>query len=202
MKVQEQVHINNLFSSDDEKEFYVWIDPNDIYAHHNALIVGSFVSVANKEDNLMFSPNQNFSGYISPFQSNLLRSYQAEYNLEITRKEHYHEYPSRLASTFLFENEEEAMKYKKIHYFHVGDRILKIGKTVGNYIYSKHDLSWIDYLRSPLMIDDTTRQHILNSYWMGKSVENFELPLMEKSLHAIAEPNFEILYIGRIDFKK
>lgn len=149
----------------------------------------------------MFLPNTNFSGFISPFQSNLLRSYQAEYNLEITRKKHFTEYPSRLASTFLFENEQEAMKYKKIHYFHVGDRILKVGKTVGNYIYSQHDLSWIDYLRSPLIIDEDTRNYILQSYWKGISVNDFKLPLMEKSLFATAESNYEILYIGRIDFK-
>src|SRR4051812_38830767 len=100
---------NNLFTSSNEKNFYVWVNSKDIYANHNANMVGSFVSVSNKEDNLMFLPNKNFSGYISPFQGNLLRSYLAEYNIESVRKEEFPTYPSRLVATFLFEDESEAM---------------------------------------------------------------------------------------------
>jgi hypothetical protein len=194
--------MENLFTGDKEKLFFVWVQPKDIYANFNANMLGSFVSVANKEDNLMFLPNKNFSGFISPFQSNLLRSYLAEYNLEVTRKKKFQEYPSRLVSTFLFENEEEAMKYKETHAFHVGDRQLKKGKTVGPYNYSLHDLSWIDFLRSPIPIDEKTISKITNNYWEGISVENFKLPLSEKSLSATAEPVFEILFIGRIDFER
>src|SRR5439155_10978361 len=118
-----------------EKRFYVWVQPKDIYTNFNANMVGSFVST-NKADNLMFLPNQNFSGYISPFQGNLLRRYLAEYNLETARITHFRDYPSRLSATFLFENETQAIKYQKTHSFHVGDRILKKGKTVGHYTYS------------------------------------------------------------------
>lgn len=190
----------NLFTAERSKTFYVWINTKDIYANHNANMVGSFVSVSNKEDNLMFIPNKNFSGYISPFQGNLLRSYSAEYNLEITRKQNYSNYPSRLVATFLFESEEDAIKYKETHEFHVANRELKVGKTVGSYIYSRHDLSWIDFLRSPLLIDKETANSMIHSYWQGHSVENYKLELMEKPLSATAEPIFEILFIGRIDF--
>lgn len=194
--------MKNLISSDSPKTFYVWINPKDLYAHHNANMVGSFVSISNKEDNLMFLPNTHFSGYISPFQGNLLRSYLAEYNLEITRKELFPDYPSRLVATFLFEDKEEALKYQETHFFHVGARELKVGTTVGNYKYSKNDLSWIDFLRSPLLIDKETRDTIVSWYWEGRSVKDFKLELMEKPLAAIAEPIFEVLFIGRIDFEK
>jgi hypothetical protein len=193
--------LDNLFTSDHSKTFYVWIQPKDIYANFNANMVGSFVSVANKEDNLMFLPNKKFSGYISPFQGNLLRSYSAEYNLEIIRKQDYPEHPSRLVATFLFESKAEANKYKEIHSYHVANRELKTGKTAGPYTYSRHDLSWIDFLRSPLLLDQEMIKKIAHFYWQGKSVENFKLELMD-SLSAFSEPIFEILFIGRIDFEK
>lgn len=199
-KESKEEEVKNLFTADRTKTFYVWINTKDIYANHNANLVGSFVSVSNKEDNLMFVPNKNFSGYISPFQGNLLRSYWAEYNLETCRKQNYTNYPSRLVATFLFESEEEAMKYKETHEFHVGARELKVGKTVGSYLYSRHDLSWIDFLRSPLLIDKDTVNSMVHSYWQGKSVENFKLELMEKPLSATAESIYETLFIGRIDF--
>jgi hypothetical protein len=191
---------NNFITSEKTKSFYVWINEKDIYANHNANMVGSFVSISNKEDNLMFVPNKNFSGYISPFQGNLLRSYSAEYNLEITRKQNYPQYPSRLVATFLFEHEEDAMRYKESHEFHVGSRILKMGKTVGSYLYSRHDLSWIDFLRSPLLIDKETATKMVHSYWKGESVESFQLELMEKPLSAVAKSIYEVLFVGRIDF--
>lgn len=194
--------MKNLINGEQEKAFYVWVKPKDIYANFNANMVGSFVSVTNKEDNLMFLPNENFSGYISPFQGNLLRQYLAEYKLEISRKKNFADYPSRLSSTFLFEDETEAAKYAESHQFHVGDRELLRGKTVGPYTYSRHDLGWIDFLRSPLLIDEKIIQKMCESYWKGESVAEFHLELMEKSISAIATSIFEILFIGRIDFEK
>lgn len=200
MSKEEKDEASNFFTADRTKSFYVWINTKDIYANHNANLVGSFVSNSNKEDNLMFIPNKNFSGYISPFQGNLLRSYGAEYNLEKTRKESYSTYPSRLVATFLFEKEEDAMRYKETHEFHVANRELKVGKTVGSYMYSRHDLSWIDFLRSPFLIDKETVNSMVHSYWRGESVQDFKLELMEKAISARAESIFEVLYIGRIDF--
>jgi hypothetical protein len=194
--------MKNLISSREPKSFYVWVNPKDMFAYHNANLVGSFVSVTNQEDNLMFLPNAEFSGYISPFQGNLLRTYLAEYKLEIARKSHYAGYPSRLVATFLFEEEEEALKYKETHGIHVGHRELMKATTAGEYIYSKHDLGWIDFLRSPLILDEEVIQYIAHSYWEGESVKNFKLELMEKFLSAVTQPVYEILYIGRIDFQK
>lgn len=194
--------MGNLISSEEPRTFFVWVHTKDIYANFNANMVGSFVSIKSKEDNLMFLPNKNFGGYISPFQGNLLRSYQAEYNLELTRTQYFSQYPSRLTATFLFENESEAIKYKELHSYHVGNRELKMGTTVDHYLYSRHDLSWIDFLKSPLLTDEKIAEKIVRNYWEGKSVENFKLELMEKSLGVVADPIFEILYIGRIDFEK
>jgi len=191
--------MENIIHSDKTKTFYVWVNARDIYANHNANKVGSFVSVPNKEDNLMFIPNKKFSGYISPFQGNLLRSYSSEYNLEAARKEFYKDYPSRLLATFLFETEEEALLYKETHEYHVVDRELKCGKTVGGYIYSKHDLAWIDFLRSPLLLEDSLVNQMVHSYWKGDSVKGFRLEI-EKPLSAVADSIYEVLYIGRIDF--
>lgn len=194
--------MDNLISEKEQRLFYVWIHTKDIYANFNANMVGSFVSVETKDDNLMFLPNKQFSGYISPFQGNLLRSYHAEYNLETTRKKHFSQYPSRLTATFLFESEEEAFRYKEIHSSHVENRHLRVGKTVGPYRYSRHDLSWIDFLRSPLLIDQDITKYMTEEYWKGNSVENFKLDLMEKSLAVVGVPIYEILYIGRIDFER
>jgi hypothetical protein len=74
--------------------------------------------------------------------------------------------------------------------------------TAGEYLYSKHDLGWIDFLRSALILDEAMVQYIAQSYWEGKSVKNFKLELMEKFLSAVTQPVYEVLYIGRIDFQK
>ncbi|HEX8549641.1 MAG TPA: hypothetical protein VF691_21960 [Cytophagaceae bacterium] len=194
--------MENFVTSDVQKTFYVWVEAKDIYANFNANMVGSFVSSNNKEDNLMFLPNSNFSGYISPFQSNLLRGYKAEYNLELIRKQYFAEYPSRLVATFLFESEKDAMRYKESHSFHVGNRQLKVGKTVSHYAYSKHDLAWIDFLRSPLLLEEEKTKEIVHKYWKGESVENYKLSVLENSLAVVGQSVFEVLFIGRIDFEK
>ncbi|MFL5730498.1 MAG: hypothetical protein ACJ75J_13505 [Cytophagaceae bacterium] len=194
--------MKNLIRSGELKSFYVWVNPKDMFAYHNANLVGSFVSVTNQEDNLMFLPNAEFSGYISPFQGNLLRSYQAEYKLEITRKNGFEAYPSRLVATFLFEEESEALKYRETHGIHVGHRELMKATTAGEYLYSRHDLGWIDFLRSPLILDEEIIHEITRSYWEGRSVKDFRIELMEKFLSAVTQPVHEILYIGRIDFQK
>jgi hypothetical protein len=194
--------MHKIIKSEVQKIFYVWIHPKDIYANYNANVVGSFVSIESKDDNLMFIPNNNFSGYISPFQGNLLRSYLTEYNLEMIRRQYYNQCPSRLTSTFLFESESQAIKYKEIHSEHVGNRELKAGETIGPYTYSLHDLSWIDFLKSPILTDQKIAETIAHNYWKGNSVENFKLDLMDKSLMVISQPVYEVLFLGRIDFKR
>lgn len=193
--------IKNLVTSEEPKTFYVWINPKDMYTMHNARI-GSFVSVRNKEDNLMFLPNPKFSGYISPFQENLLKTYLTEYLLEVERKDHFNDYPSRLSSTFLFDSEQEALIYRDTHMSHVSERELKKCNTVGKYTYSKHDLGWVDFLRSPFIVDDNTKAQMVTSYWKGVSVIDFTLEITGNPIKAITDSVFEILFTGRIDFER
>ena len=193
--------MKNLINGDQDKTFYVWINPRDMYAMHNARI-GSFVSVSNRDDNLMFLPNPKFSGYISPFQENLLKSYQTEYNLETERKKKYNDYPSRLSATFLFDSEEDAKLYKETHMAHVADRELKKGFTVGKYTFSRHDLGWIDFLRSPFILDEQTKDHMIQAYWKGETVKDYSLDVSGMPIKAVATSIFEVLFIGRIDFEK
>lgn len=193
--------MENLNASGEEKTFYVWVNPKDLYARYNTRL-GSFVSVSNKEDNLMFLPNPKFSGYISPFQENLLKSYQAEYLLEIRRKEQYKKYPSRLVATFLFATEEDALKYGENHSSHVASRELRKARTVGEYTYSTHDLGWIDLLTSPFAEDEPVREMMVENYWQGKTVEDFKLNLNQWPVKVVSDSILEVLFIGRIEFEK
>jgi hypothetical protein len=150
----------------------------------------------------MFLPNPKFSGYISPFQENLLKSYLTEFSLETERKKNFQEYPSRLVSTFLFDTEESALQYKETHPTHVMDRELRKGVTSGTYIYSKHDLGWIDYLRSPFILDQEVQNKIATNYWKGNSVKDFSLTIPGHPLKVVSSSIYEVLFLGRIDFER
>ena len=191
---------NNLTIATDPLDFYVWINPNDRFIQHQVGLVGSFASapLADPDVALMFIPNTNFKSVITPFQNNLLRNYMAEYNLEVDRLEWFPQYPSRLHSIFLFDSKDEADNYATKHPEHVGDRILKKVKTVGAYSYSKHDSSWVNFLRLSHSIDVESINSISKSYWDGIRVEQCELKSFGKPW--TEPPVMEILYIGRIDF--
>lgn len=141
--------MENLFISEEPGEFFVWVDPNYFIANWNLNVVGTFTSTPDtmNDDNLMFIPNPKFNNFISPFQANLLWSYLAEYNLEVHRREYFRKYPSRLSAIFLFETKEEALKYSTRYQLHVCKRELKTVRSVGKYHFSRHDCSWIDFLR-------------------------------------------------------
>lgn len=146
----------------------------------------------------MFIPNPNFEGFISPFQMNISTEYMVEYNLEKHREIYFNSYPSRVEAIYLFDSEEEANKYHEMHLDHVGGRILKKVKTNGSYIYSKHDSSWIDFLRLPHSIDNENIYNISNLYWGGEKVSDTRLESMGKEW--TQDSIFEILFMGRVDF--
>ena len=181
-------------------DFFVWINPKDSFIQHQVGIVGSFASAqfADPKTALMFIPNPNFKSGITPFQNNLLRDYMAEYNLEVDRLKWFLKYPSRLHSIFLFDSEIEANNYAIKHPEHVGDRKLKKVKTVGSYTYSKHDSSWVNFLRLPHGIDVGSINDISKSYWAGIKVEERELKSFGKPW--TESPVMEILFLGRVDF--
>jgi hypothetical protein len=189
----------DLIQSSEIKIFYVWVNPNDFMANNNSKANLSFFSVPRGNDNLMFIPNPNFKGgFISPFQMNLLGNYMAEYNLEIHRNMYFNSHPSRSNAVFLFENKDDASNYRERNLYHVGNRILKSAKTVDNYVYSKHDSSWIDFLRLPGWKDEGTIFNTCNAYWEGKRVIDCGLEHFGKKW--TQDPIWEILFNGRISF--
>lgn len=190
--------MNNIITDLNVREFFVWIDLNNFLSKHNYTFCGHFSSFESNEDNLMFLPNPNFSSFISPFQFGLLRAYKAEYDLETARISKFQDYNSRLSSIFLFETESDANEYSKEYNFHVGNRELKKVKTNGSYIFSRHDLTWIDFMRAAHSMSEDTINQVTEAYWTGKFTQESEL----KSLGQIWNKKSisEILYKGRVDF--
>ena len=99
---KEDLPVTNLFCAEDQRDFYVWVDPSNWFIRHQIQETGSFFPVhpENLEEALMFVPNPKFRGLVSPFQNNLLRQYVAEYQLEVARQTYYPKYPCRLRAIF------------------------------------------------------------------------------------------------------
>jgi len=191
--------MDNLFESQDARDFFVWVDPNFFLADWNLNKIGSLFSIPSEQDsdNLMFMPNPKFSGFVSPFQASLLWNYKAEYNLELSRRTYFQNYPSRLTAVFLFETKAEADKYAKTNKAHVAGRELKHVKTIGAYKFSRHDSIWVDFLRTWGMKDSNTINSVCGCYWRGITLEQCELSAFGKSY--IESPIFEVLFLGRVD---
>jgi hypothetical protein len=119
--------MDNLSSSDQRRDFFVFVDPNDWLTRHQLALIGSFSSspADASAPKLMLLRNPEFQTFISPFQNNLVRNYMAEYNLELCREQDFAHYPCRLQAIFLFDTEEDARKYLARHHNHVGGRLLK-----------------------------------------------------------------------------
>lgn len=195
--------MTNIFSSTEPVDFWVWVNPNNWLVRHQISVVGGFfsgglVSGENKS-NLMFLPNPDFGGDITPFQHGVMREYMAEYNLEMGREFYnFKDYPSRLNALYLFDREAEAHKYKARHMAHVDGRVLKKGKSVTQCIYSKHDSSWVDFLRLTHSVDPESIANVSKSYWSGVNVKDCQLMSMGQPWSQ--EPIIEILFLGRIEF--
>ena len=193
--------MTNIHTGNEEKDFWVWINPNNWLVKHQITFTGQFSSgglIEPRKSNLMFIPNPDFSGDITPFQMSMMNEYMADYNIEINREAFFQNYPSRLNSIFLLHSEEEANKYRERHMGHVGNRILKKVKTKGNYLYSLHDSSWVDFMRQGHSMDNDTIHNVTQSYWKGINVANCELKSMGESW--TETPIIEVLYSGQIEF--
>lgn len=193
--------MNNLYRSEKSVDFWVWINPDNWLVNHQITFTGGFTSggvIGRGESNLMFVPNPEFQGDITPFQFGIMREYMAEYNLEMGRETYACHYPSRLNAIYLLESEEEAMRYRERHLYHVGNRILKKVRSVGPCIYSKHDSSWVDFLRLTHSVDPESISNVSKSYWSGLNVEDCQLSSMGKPW--TQSKILEVLFLGRIDF--
>jgi hypothetical protein len=128
-----------------------------------------------------------------------MREYMAEYNLEKGREFYnFKSYPSRLNAIYLFDSEEEANKYKARHMNHVDGRILKKAKSVSPCIFSKHDSSWVDFLRLTHSVDAETISFVSKAYWSGVNVKDCQLISMGEPWSQ--DSIIEVLFIGRIEF--
>ena len=191
----------NLYVGDEPRDFWVWVNPSNRLVRHQVTLIGCFISagfVERGESNLPFIPNPKFKGDISPFTIGVTHQYSAEYNLEINREHYFSVYPSRLNAIYLLQTEGDAIAYQARHMDHVRGRVLKKAKTHGNYAYSTHDSSWVDFLRLAHSCDDQTIHEVAQAYWRGISVEECQLQSMGKPW--TQPPITEVLFLGRIDF--
>ncbi len=191
----------NLHFGESQKDFWVWVNPFNWLVKHQISLVGSFISagsVGRGESNLPFIPNPKFEGDVSPFSIGVTNHYSAEYNFEINREHYFPEYPSRLNAIYLLKSETEAMEYKERHMGHVSGRVLKKVHTVGQYEYSTHDSSWVDFLRLNHSCDHQTVHEVTQAYWSGGNVADYQLCSLGASW--TESPIIEVLFLGRIDF--
>lgn len=192
---------SNLYIGDAPQDFWVWVNPFNLQVRHQISLIGCFFSagfVERGESNLPFVPNPKFKGDISPFSIGVTHHYTAEYHFEIYREYYFPQYPSRLNAIYLLSSEGEANEYKERHMGHVGGRVLKKVHTVGQYAFSTHDSSWVDFLRLSHSCDEATIHEVTQAYWRGANVADSHLISMGKPW--TESPIIETLYLGRIDF--
>lgn len=192
----------NLFADNTKRHLWVWVDPSDSMIYHNMNIVGTFCSIPPNTagETLMFIPNPSFQGLISPFQNNMMRSFKAEYNLELVRRARFPQFPCRLQAVFLLESEADAYAYQTKNPTHVEGRILVRGTTNGAYCFSKHDSSWINFFRLSHTMEEEDVNSAANAYWSGLSVQDCQLTSCGKPW--TQERATEILFLGRLDFER
>jgi len=192
----------NLIESSRVTEFFVWIDEKDFLTSYHIKNLKSFTSTPHglDDDLLTFIPNPAGIGFISPFQHNLLQDYWTEYNLELERRAHFKNYPSRLEGIYLFETYADAKKYQETHERHTAGRTLRRVRSHGGHIMSKHDLGWIDFLHVAEMMDSDNRHEVLHAYWKGENVIGNGNRFITKDGNFQPGSLYEILYVGRIDF--
>lgn len=194
--------MTNLVRDSKKREFYVWIDENNFLTKHNIEQTGFLTSIPVEENKeiLPYIENPNKSGFMSPFLYNIVDSYRTEYNLELSRKAYFPDYPPRLIALFLFDTLDDAIKYRKNHLWHIQDRTLKRVETYDEYTFSKHDLGWTDFLLQPGGQDSTLVKDVTEEYWKGTSIKGKKLIKMGRPYLPIS--NNEILYLGWVKPKE
>lgn len=192
---------NNFYKGSDTRDFYFWVDPKNFISFHNIAVIGQIsnppLSQANNQnENLLFIPNPNYKhSFVTPYHNNITKRIRAEYSLEIGRPLNY---PSRMQALYLLDSKQDAEVYKQIHMSHVNDRVLIVGKTVGEYIYSIHDSGWFDYLCLDANFDSNTVKNCVDVYWEGFNIVDFSGKISLYG-HAWSQPpTRECLFLGNI----
>lgn len=190
--------------SSEPRDFFVWVNPSDFLVQHNAGVVGSFtggpiVEAPGGPAGLLYIANPNPPAIsVSPFHLGVVNWYRVEYNLENHRNFEFKNYPSRFHALFLLPHRAEAERYRDTHPEHVKGRILKRVQSFGQYAFSVHDASWIDFLREAHSMDDETIAACNRAYWSGKQTKDCQLISKGQPWQGISV--MEILFYGRVDF--
>jgi hypothetical protein len=185
-------------------DFFVWVNPNDFMVRHNAGLVGSFSGgpldqSSDGPESLLFIQNPNpRPSALSPFHLGVVSYYLVEHWLEQYRWANCRVLPSRLHALFLLPTRIEAERYASIHPEHVRERVLKRVRSVGGWKTSKHDASWIDFLRLRHSKDQETIDFCTQRYWDGARAEDAKF--ISCGTPWKAESATEVLFYGRVDF--
>ena len=187
---------SNLFVSREPKTFFVWLDMKNPVVKHNIEITRTLSTLVFDSDPEVFAfiPNPKFSGIISFFQLGIMNHYRADYNLEATRQYQFARFPSRLKALFLTESKEAALHYRKCNPVHVEGRQLRAVHTQGPYAYSRHDATWVDFLRDIHSVDTATLDQVGRQYWSGARSQDCDLGSFGKPWRREAVP--EVLFEG------
>jgi hypothetical protein len=185
------------------RDFFVWIDPNSLLTSLILQSRGEFFSYPTPQDQplLPFTQNPRLPpADISPFGLGVLKHYVIEHNLELARFERFRSYPSRMSAMFMLHSEDAAHAYQKRNLPHVGHRKLMRAQTLGPCVFSKHDSSWIEFLREDQMLDSATLTSVCNAYWSGSTVVDCEIGTPKGKW--TRDPIFETLVVGRVSLSE
>lgn len=124
----------------------------------------------------------------------------SEAHLEEYRSTFYPEYPSRLASFFVFDSLESVKKYKESNNQYQNNKIFRL-KLKGNYKISKHNMEYISVLRTvyntPIFEQVINNFNIISKYWMGEG-SDFDYSMFN-STFGIIPPTFEYMIEGEFE---
>lgn len=143
-------------------ELYAWLDPE-------ANLPGWDVLTGNP-----------FGSSLPEDQFTSVQNYFAEYHLEYYRQRLYNDFPSRLHALLLFATRTDAENFRAKHPGRVFGKYLFCAHSMGSYVVSFHDSSWLDYLRLPHSLNLETLDEVSNHYWKGTLVEEAGLRFMDE----------------------
>ena len=171
--------MSHLLHESTTLELFAWIDPEAELAGWD-----------------IFNDNP-FGTSLPEDQFTTVQNYFAEYHLEYYRQRIFNDFPSRLHALLLFATRVDAENFRAKHPARVFGKTLACARSVGPYVVSFHDSSWLDYLRLPHSLSLSTLDEISNHYWRGALVEEIGLSFMGERWSE--PPVIEALFQGKLE---
>lgn len=196
----------NLDPADYPDPFFIFVNEASPMTWHNFNLTGSFSSsprTGSPDDFLMFIPNPNFTGFISPFLHGVTNDYRLEWDAEQARRAHAPDAPSRLGAVFAFGSyadcERVATKYgwdlAQVEQFRParGEAI-----AVGNV-----NMEIVSLMRAAYTLgswDAQSLDAIWSAYWRGETTITVDVPAPPPQLRqqATSDCIWEYLIDGRV----